>query len=298
MESIGLLGLGIMGRGMAIRLAKCGYQVTVWNRTRGKAEELVQFGAKVADTPRQAAEGNDIVITMLADPKAVKEVDYGPDGVLAGLKAGAVLIDCSTVDPATSRKLASRAGEAGADFLDCPVGGSKVAAENGELVLMVAGDPAVVARVRPVLEKMSKKITYAGETGMGASLKLCFNLIVSHMAAGLSESLMLGARSGLDPALVLDAVNGAVIGSKFYEWKGACILDRDFSTNFSLKLMHKDLNLMMETAYDLNTPLPVTASVKELFGMAAACCDPEADFSSVIRALETVTGTEVRRSDR
>jgi len=294
-EKIGFLGLGIMGRGMAMTLAKAGYPLTVWNRTPEKAKEFAALGVEVADSPEQAAEGNDVVIMMLADPTAVREVAYGPNGVLEGLRDGAVLIDCSTVDPATSQNLASAAGQKGARFLDSPVAGSRKAAEDGQLILMVGGDENTLGKVRAVLETLSKTIIHAGGTGMGTYLKLCFNLIVGHMSAALAEALVAGAKAGLDPAVILEAVNSSVLANKFYEWKGNCILDRDFTTNFSVRLMHKDLNLMMSAAYGLNIPLPVTASVKELFGIAKSCCDPEADFCSVVRALETVTGVEVKR---
>ncbi|HUV05518.1 MAG TPA: NAD(P)-dependent oxidoreductase [Armatimonadota bacterium] len=294
MERLGFLGLGIMGRGMAVNLAKAGYPLTVWNRTRSKAREFAAVGAKVADTPRQAAEGSDVVIMMLADPAAVEAAAYGPDGVVAGLDEGAVLIDCSTVDPGTSQRLAEAAGKRGARFLDSPVAGSKKAAEDGELILMVGGDEDTLAKVRPVLDRLSKKLIHAGGTGMGTYLKLCFNLVVAHMTTALSETLILGAKAGLDPKLILDTINSGAIGSRFYEWKGSCILNRDFTTNFSLKLMHKDLKLLMSAAYDLGVPLPVTASVKELFGTAKSCCGSEEDFCSVIRALETATHFEVK----
>jgi len=294
MEKIGYLGLGIMGKGMASRLAELGHEVVVWNRTRQVAEEMGE-GVVIAENPRQAAEGCDIVFTMLADPAAVNHVVFGANGLLEGLKPGAVYIDCSTVDPETSRKLGAAAKNKGADFLDAPVGGSKDAAATGQLTMMIGGDEAVLEKVRPVLEKLSRKITYAGGTGHGAGLKLCFNLMVSHMAAALAESFILAAKGGIDPQLILDALNASVLASKFLDWKGTCMLDHDFVTNFSIKLMHKDVNLMMQTAYNLNVPLPVTASVKELFGMAKSSGDPEADFSSVIRVLEELTNTEVKR---
>ena len=295
MESIGFLGLGIMGRGMAMNLAQAGYPLMVWNRTYSKAEEFTAIGTEVADTPKQAAEGKDIVILMLADPASIEAVAYGPDGVVEGLKDGSILIDCSTVDPQTSLKLAQAAAEKGARFLDAPVAGSKKAAEDGELLLMVGGDEDTLAEARAILEKLSKKIIYAGGTTMGTYLKLCFNTIVGGSAAILSESLLLGARSGLDPAIILEAISSSVLSSRFHEWKGSCILDRDFSTNFSLKLMHKDLNLIMSAAYGLDTPLPVTASVKELFQAAKSCCSPEEDFCSVVKALEELTHFEVKR---
>lgn len=296
MAKVAVLGMGIMGQGMALTLIREGHEVTVWNRTRDRAEELAGRGATVADTPKQAAESKDFVIAMLANPDAVQAVAFGDHGLIGSLKEGAVLIDCSTVDPATSAVLAEAAAERGAGFLDSPVGGSKVAAESGELILMVGGDEATFEKAKPILEALSKKIIRAGGTTMGSYLKLCFNLMVSHMSAALAEALVFGAKAGLDPALVLDTINAGVIGSKFYEWKGGCMLDRDFTTNFSINLMHKDLNLIMSAAYGLNVPLPVSASVKELFGTAKSCCDPEEDFCAVIRALESVTHFEVERT--
>lgn len=295
MEKVAILGLGIMGRGIAVNLIKTGYQVTVWNRTRSKTKELSDLGAVAADTPRQAADGCDVVILMLADPPAVTQTAFGPDGVVEGLKGGAVLVDCSTVDPWTSKKLAQAASGKGAGFLDCPVTGSKAAAESGELVLMAGGDTQALDKARPVLESISKKIIHAGGTGMGSQLKLCFNLMVSHMAASLAESLVMAAKAGLDPEIVLEAIGMGTIASKFYDWKGNLILDRDFTTNFALKLMHKDLNLIMTTAYELNMPLPVTAAVKELFSTAKASGNPDEDFSSVVKALEIPSGVEVKR---
>lgn len=293
MEKIGLIGLGIMGRGMAVNLLKAGYPVTVYNRTKSKARELAAEGAVIADTPKAAAEGADVVITMLADPPAVEAITLGPDGVVEGLKEGAVLIDASTVDPATTAKVARAAAGKGASFLDTPVAGSKQAALDGQLVLMVGGAAEVLERCRPILEVVSRKIVYAGDTGSGSQLKLAFNLIVSHMAAALAEGLVMGTKAGLDPNVILETVMAGVTGSKFYEWKGGCIINRDFSTNFSLKLMHKDLNLIMKNAYDLNIPLPVTAAVKELYSEAKAEGDPEEDFCSVVKALERSAGVEV-----
>lgn len=296
MEKIGFIGLGIMGQGMANRLLDAGYTVVVWNRTCDKAAEIAGKGALVADTPKQAADGADIVITMLADPLAIEDVVMRQGGVIEGLKEGAILVDCSTVDPETSRMLADAAVKRGAGFLDSPVAGSKKAAEDGQLLLMVGGEKSTLDKVKPILECFSRKIVHAGKAGMGSQLKLCFNLMVAHMGAALSEALILGVKGGLDPKIIMETINSGIIASKLYEWKGDCILKRDFSTNFSLKLMHKDLNLMMSSAYGLNVPLPVTAAVKELFGTAKSLCDPEQDFSSVIRALEEIAGIEVKES--
>ncbi|MGB9620405.1 MAG: NAD(P)-dependent oxidoreductase [Armatimonadota bacterium] len=293
---IGFVGLGIMGRGMAANLVRSGHDVTVYNRTRAKAEELRRMGASVADTPAQAARGKDLVITMLADPPAAKEVVLGPEGVIEGLEQDAILIDCSTVDPDTTAALRECVRAKGARFLDSPVAGSKDAAARGELILMVGGDEQTLNEIRPVLEVISKTIIYAGPSGSGTIAKLCFNLVGSHMMAALAEALVLGTKSGLKPEIILDAVMSGALAARFYEWKGACILDRDFTTNFSTRLMHKDLSLMMSAAYSAGTPLPVTAAVRELYAMAKGHGESEDDFCSVIKVLEDLADVEVRRS--
>ena len=294
-KKIGFAGLGIMGAGMASHLLKSSCDVAVYNRTRSRAEELVALGAKVADTPADAARGREVVITMLADPPAVGEVVLGENGIIEGLGKGAVLIDCSTVDPATTEATRKAAEEKGARFIDCPVAGSKDAAAKGELILMAGGEPDAVESVRDVLETFSAKIVYAGPSGSGTMLKLCFNLFVSHMGAALSEALVLGVKSGLKPETILETVMAGAIGARFYEWKGGCIMDRDFTTSFSTKLMHKDTGLIMSAANSLTVPLPVTAAVRELFTMAKAQGLADEDFSSVVKVLEEFAGIEVRR---
>lgn len=294
-QRIGFIGLGIMGRGMAENLLRAGYELTVYNRTRSKAEDLAPLGAKVAATPAEAARGNHVVITMLADPPAIESAVLGPEGVIAGLDSGAVLIDCSTVDPASTAETLAAATAKGAKFLDAPVAGSKDAAAKGELILMVGGEEAVLDEVRPILEVVSKRIIYAGKSGLGTSLKLCFNLTVAHMSAAMSQALVLGVKSGLKPETILDTFMAGIIGSKFYEWKGGCVMDRDFTTNFSTKLMHKDLNLAMSAAYTAGVPMPVTAAVEELFAMAKGHGQGEEDFCSVVKVLEDLAGVEVRR---
>ncbi len=294
---IGFVGLGIMGKGMAECLLKAGYELSVYNRTRAKAQRLAELGATVAETPAEAASGKEVVITMLADPQAVAEAVLGPDGVIQGLEPGATLIDCSTVDPATTALTLAAATAKGARFLDSPVGGSKDAAAQGELVLMVGGEKETLDEVREVLEVISARIVHAGPSGSGSMVKLCFNMISSHMTAALAEALVFGVRSGLKPEVILDTVMAGRIASDYYQWKADSIMDRDFSTKFSTKLVHKDLNLMMSAAYAMNIPLPVTAAVKELFGMAKSHGLAEEDFCSVIKVLEEFAGVEVRRSE-
>jgi 3-hydroxyisobutyrate dehydrogenase-like beta-hydroxyacid dehydrogenase len=280
---------------MAENLIKGGFDLTVYNRTRAKAEDIAKLGAKIADTPAEAARGQDVVITMLADPPAVREVIFGKDGLVGGLESGSILIDCSTVDPTTTASVREAAESKGAAFLDSPVAGSKDAAAKGELILMVGGEEAVLNRVRPILEAVSKRIVHAGPSGSGTMVKLCFNLAVSHMAAALSEALVLGVKSGLKPEVIIDTIMAGTVAAPFYQWKGGCIMDRDFTTNFSTKLMHKDLGLLMSAGGLFGVPLPVTAAVKELFSMAKGHGQAEEDFCSVVKVLEGLAHIEVRR---
>ncbi|MCE5200040.1 MAG: NAD(P)-dependent oxidoreductase [Armatimonadota bacterium] len=295
-KKIGFIGLGIMGQGMATNLIRAGFDVTLYNRTMSRAEELAAEGASVANTPAEAAQGADVVITMLADPPAIHEVILGPDGVVEGLKQGAVLVDCTTVDPATTAETLKAVTAKGAAFVDSPVTGSKEGATNGELVLLAGGDAAIIDGIRDVLCTFSKKIIHAGPVGSGTALKLSFNLMVSHMIVALSESMVLGVSAGLKPEVILEAIMAGTIQSPYYEWKGGAIMDRDFTTNFSTKLMHKDLTMMMSAGYDLNVPLPITAAVKELFAMSKAQGNNDEDFCSVVKVLEDMANVEVKKT--
>ena len=284
-----------MGRGMAANLVRAGYDLAVYNRTRAAAEQIGAMGAAVVNTPAEAACGRDVVIAMLADPPAIQSAVLGPGGVIEGLESGSVLVDCSTVDPATTAATRAAAAAKGAAFLDAPVAGSKDAAAKGELILMVGGDQETLDRVRAILDAVGRKIVHAGPSGSGTSLKLSFNLLVGHVTAGLAEALVLGMKSGVKPETLLEALMSSMLGSRFIEWKSQCIMDHDFTTNFSTRLMHKDLNLMMSAAYDLEVPLPSTAAVKELFSMARGHGEADEDICAVVKVLEDLAGVEVRR---
>ncbi len=293
-QSVGFIGLGIMGRGMARNLIKSGFSVTVYNRTRARSEELAADGAIIAETPADAVRGKDFVITMLSDPAAVQAVIEGEHGLAAGLGAGTVLIDCSTVDPETSAMLLQLARSKGAAFLDSPVTGSKLGAEAGELVLLLGGEADVLEKARGVLEAMSKKIIHAGPSGSGTLLKLCFNLMVSSTAVALSESLVLGTKGGLNPQVVADALMAGALSSYFIDWKSKSILSGDFDTHFSTKLMLKDTKLITSTAQSLGFDLPTTSAVRDKLQEAADSGLAEEDFCSVVKVYEKAAGVEAR----
>lgn len=283
---VGFLGLGVMGEPMATNVLKSGVPLQVWNRTASKMEPLLRLGAKGGRGPAHVAAESDIIITMLPQPTDVEAVVLGPDGVLDGIKSGSVLIDMSTVSPATSRKLAGAMTTKQAEFLDCPVVGSKEPATNGELVLLVGGLPTTLERCRPILSAMSKTIVHAGEVGMGSALKLATNLMLAHLSVGFSEGLLLVERSGIDPQRYLEVLEASTFRSPWYRTKAVGMLKREFGVHFALKHMHKDLRLMLEQGTEAKIALPVTKVIERLFAESEASGKSDLDYSAILAQLE------------
>ena len=284
LPAIGFIGLGTMGRAMATRVHQSGFPLFVCNRTPEKCRPLVALGATQVRTPQTVATSSEIIITMVSAPQDVEAVVLGPEGVAAGLRRGSVLMDMSTVLPATSRRLADATRAAGAHFLDAPVVGSQQPAETGELVILVGGPADVLERCRPVLQVMSKTIVHAGDVGQGAALKLCINLILAHLAAGFAEGLTLARHAQLDPQALLQVLQASTFHSPWYQTKGRTMLQGDFAPHFALKHMHKDLRLMEALAQSLE--LPVTRAVRELFYHAESDGAGELDYSAILAQLE------------
>jgi 3-hydroxyisobutyrate dehydrogenase-like beta-hydroxyacid dehydrogenase len=275
-----------MGAPMATNLAKAGFPLAVWNRTASKMEPLLRLGAKAGKGPAQVAAEADLVITMVSQPQDVEAVVLGPDGALAGLRSGSVLIDMSTVSPATSRKLAGAVTTKQAEFLDAPVVGSKGPAIEGTLVILVGGLPTTLERVRAVLAAMGTTIIHAGGVGMGSALKLATNLMLAHLAAGFAEGLLLVERAGLDPQRYFEVLEASTFRSPWYRTKGGTMAKRDFAVHFALKHMRKDLRLMRELAEDVRARLPVTQAVAALFAQAEASGKSDLDYSAILAQLE------------
>jgi 3-hydroxyisobutyrate dehydrogenase-like beta-hydroxyacid dehydrogenase len=296
-RTIGFVGTGLMGRGMARSLLRKGHALQIYNRTRARAEEVAQLGGKVAATPAEATRGAEIVITMLADPKAVAECFEGPEGILSTLQKGAVVIDSSTVSPTTTQKMAQSVRAKGAQMLDAPVFGSKNEAENGTLGFIVGGDRGVFDSVQDVLSCLGKS-TYMGATGMGATAKLVVNLVIASELEAFHEGMVMAAKAGLDPDLMYSVLMNSRARAGIFEMKGPNILKRDFSTFFPLRLMDKDMRLALETAAALRVPMPVVRAVKEVLGACVAAGQAEEDFSSAIKHLERAGGVEVRSRNR
>lgn len=283
---VGFLGLGTMGAPMATNLAKAGFPLVVWNRTASNMEPLLTLGAKAGKGPAHVAAAADAVITMVSRPQDVEQIVLGPGGVLEGLRAGSVLMDMSTVSPATSQKLAGAVTAKQSEFMDAPVVGSKGPAIEGALVILAGGLPQTLERCRPILAAMGKTIIHAGGVGMGSALKLATNLMLAHLAAGFAEGLLLVQRAGLDPKRYLEVLEASTFRSPWYQTKGIGMVKREFAAHFALKHMHKDLQLMGRLAEELGLRLPITAAIEQLFARSEASGKADLDYSAVLAQLE------------
>ncbi len=293
-QSIGFIGLGIMGQPMATNLVRAGYKVTVFNRTRSKAEPLEKAGARVAISPAEAARDADVVISIVSDSAAAEEVILGKGGALETLRAGAIVIDSSTISPIVSRRLACHTAGKGAQMLDAPVTGSKHGAEKGELTFMIGGERAVLDRAMSVLQVLGKKHIYCGQNGSGLAAKLAQNVIQAAMVEVFCEGFVLAAKAGVQPRTMFEIVQSSMARASLTDFKAPFIFKGDFTPYFPLKLMHKDLALAMEAAYAQGVAMPTAAAVKEVYGAAKAKGKGDQDYAAVITFLEEIAGVQVR----
>lgn len=283
---IGFIGLGIMGRAMALNLVKAGFRVAVYNRTRQRTAEFADLGCEAAPTPRALAKMSDTVITMVADNDAMDAVMEGPEGVLSAFSGGSTLVNMSTLSPAYTAALAKKCWTAGVGFLDCPVSGSKGAAESGKLVLLAAGEKSLVERLGPVLKAMGSEVVYAGQPPAGTALKLCVNLVVAQLTTALAEAAALAEAQGIDPALVFDALDrNPAMKCGYFSLKRENMLKKVFPPAFPLKHMLKDARFMLEAAGTRNLKLPVTAAVEALFAKSYNSGYGDKDLSVVLSNL-------------
>ena len=286
MQTVALLGLGTMGSGMAQNLLKAGFPLAVYNRTHARAEPFAAQGARIAGTPRDAAEGAEVIISMVGDDDASRAIWLGADGALAGALAGAVLVECSTLSLAWARELAALATARGLALLDSPVAGSKDAAAAGELKLMVGGDATALEQARPALEAISQRIYHFGPTGSGALMKLVNNLMGAVQVAALAEGLALAERGGLNMQQVVPFILNGAPGSPIVKGKAARMAARDYGdTQFALKWMHKDTTYALRAADELGAPMPTLAAAREVYRLARNLGLDNADFAAVVEAL-------------
>lgn len=265
---VGFIGLGVMGSRMAANLMKKGNELVVYNRTREKAEPLVSKGAIFAESPAKVAGQAAVLITMLTDPHAVDAVASGRDGFLEGMGRGSLWIDCSTVNPSLSREMAKKCAGRGVRFVDAPLAGSKIPAEQGQLIFFAGGKKEDVEFVRPLLEAMGKAVFHVGGHGMGTAMKMVNNLLLGGSIAVFSEAMVLGEELGIRRDMLFDALLSSPVTAPIVGMKSAMIESGDFEAHFPLRLMHKDLHLASVTAYECGVAMPSSSAVKEAFSLA------------------------------
>jgi 3-hydroxyisobutyrate dehydrogenase/glyoxylate/succinic semialdehyde reductase len=278
---IGFIGLGIMGSRMATNLSEAGYTLNIYNRTQSKTKELKIENAHIKNSPAAVAAESDVVITMLSTPEAVQEVALAEDGLVSGMSKGKVWMDCSTVNPSFSKQMAELSNSLGFNFLDAPVAGSLIPAEKGELVFLVGGKKGVVKYCDPLFKIMGKKTIHVGENGMGSALKLVNNLIMGISMYGFVEGLLLGESLGIDKEKIFEILNGSPIAAPMIQMKRKKIENNDYSPEFPLQWLQKDLHLAADTAYENNIPLPATNAIKEIFALAKKAGMGEKDFTAI-----------------
>jgi 2-hydroxy-3-oxopropionate reductase len=294
-DSIGFIGLGIMGRPMARNLLKAGHHLVVHNRSQAAVAQLVGLGAKAADSPAAVARATQIVILMLPNSPDVEQVALGPGGLIEGVRAGQTVVDMSTISPIVSRKVGAALGAKGVRMLDAPVSGGEKGAIDGALSIMVGGDAGVFQEVVPIFQAMGKTITHLGPLGSGGFVKLANQIIVAVNLTALAEALTFAAKAGLDIELCLKALAGGLAGSRCLDQKTPNYLAHEFKPGFKIDLHYKDLGLIAEAARTLGVPLPTTSVVQELFSAARVRGGGGLDHSGVITVLESLAGVEVRR---
>jgi 2-hydroxy-3-oxopropionate reductase len=294
MAIIGFIGLGIMGRPMAKNLIKAGYKLVVYDKY-AKFDDLVSSGAEGAVSNKEVASKSDIIITMLPNSPHVKEAVLGAGGVIEGIKAGAIVVDMSSIAPAASQEVGAALKAKNVAFLDAPVSGGEPKAIDGTLAIMVGGDKASFDKIKPILEKMGSSVVLVGEVGAGNVTKLANQIVVALNIAAVSEAFVLATKAGVNPQSVFDAIKGGLAGSTVMNAKVPMILDGNFKPGFRVELHIKDLQNALDTAHDLNVPIPLTASVMET--LQALKVDGMAlnDHSAIVRFYEKLAKVEVRK---
>jgi 3-hydroxyisobutyrate dehydrogenase/2-hydroxy-3-oxopropionate reductase len=287
---VAFLGLGIMGRPMASNLAKAGHQVTVWNRTAGKEVE----GATMAASPAEAARDAEAVWMCVSDTKAVENVLFGPQGVHESLTEGQIIVDSSTISPSATRQFAEHVRAKGVQWVDAPMTGSKAGAESGTLIFIVGGEESAIEKLKPLFAATGKKFFRMGETGKGQAAKLVMNLQIALIYEGFAEALTLATKLGVDAETLLPLIEASMVRSGVVEYKAPFVLKRDFSPNFPLRLMRKDIRLALEAAKEARVKLPGLETVEEIYDMATEDGHEDLDYAATLTLLEKWAGVEVK----
>jgi len=290
MARLGFVGLGVMGSRVVKRLLDAGHHVTGYNRTRSKAQWLLEAGMEWGETPRAVAESSDIVLSMVTNTSALRSVVEGPDGLLAGLKPGKVYMDMSTVSPAFSQGLAKQVAAMGASMLDIPVSGSVITLEEGKLSIMVGGDEAVFEKMKPILLDIGAKATHVGPNGLAVTMKIATNLSLAVQMLAFSEGVLLAEKSGIKRETAVEVLVNSVIASPMVKYRGPFVLGMPEEAWFNVNMMQKDMNLALELGRQLDVPLPTTAVTNEFLTAARGLGLVEQDFAIVFEVLARLSG--------
>ena len=292
MGNIGFVGLGVMGGRVAKRLIDAGHDVTGYNRTRSKAQWLIDAGMAWANSPCQVAEAADITFSMVTNTRAVEAVTQGPDGILAGLKPGKIYVDMSTMSPSYSKELARQVAEKGAAMLDAPVSGSVSTLESGKLSIMVGGERAVFEQVEPVLLDIGRKATHVGANGLAVGMKIATNLSLAVQMLAFSEGVLLAEKSGIARETAVEVLLNSVIASPMVVYRGPFVLQQPDEAWFDCNMMQKDMLLALEMGRELEVPLPTTAVTNEMLTAARGMGLAELDFAALFNVLARMAGVE------
>jgi len=290
MADVGFIGLGAMGSRMANRLLDKGHAVTGFNRTRSKAQWLIDRGMTWSESPRGVAQAAEVIFVMVTDSASLEAVASGSDGFLAGLRQGKVIVDMSTVSPAMSRTVAEKVRQQGGDMVDSPVSGSVATLEAGKLTVMVGGTRATFDRVKPILDDIGPKVTHVGENGLALALKIAHNLSLAVQMLAFSEGVLLAEKSGISREVAVDVLTHSVMGSPMVQYRGPFVLEMPDECWFDVNMMQKDMLLALEMGRRLNVPLPTTAVTNEFLTAARGMGMAKEDFAVLFKVLERMSG--------
>jgi 2-hydroxy-3-oxopropionate reductase len=292
LSKIGFIGLGIMGKPMSKNLIKAGHHLVVYNRSQKALDELIKEGAEAASSPKDVAERCSLIITMLPNSPQVHEVVLGKNGVIEGARAGAMVIDMSSITPGVSREIAIKLAQKGIRFMDAPVSGGEPKAIDGTLSVMVGGKPVDFEEYQPVLKAMASSVILCGDVGAGNVTKLANQIIVAVNIAAISEALVLASKAGVNPETVYQAIRGGLAGSTALDAKAPLMIERRFQPGFRINLHIKDLNNVLETGHDLGSPLPLSASVMEMMQTLKVLGQENSDHSALVQYYEKLAAIE------
>lgn len=292
MANLGFIGLGVMGGRMVKRLLDAGHTVTGYNRTRSKAQWLLDASMQWAETPCAVTKTADITLSMVTNTEALQSVAEGPDGLLAGLGPGKIYVDMSTVSPVYSRELAKQVAAKGAVMLDSPVSGSVITLEEGKLSLMVGGDAETFEKVKPILQNIGPKVTHVGANGLAVTMKIATNLSLAVQMLAFSEGVLLAEKSGIKRETAVEVLTNSVIASPMVKYRGPFVLEMPEEAWFDCYMMQKDMNLALELGRELNVPLPTTAVTNEFLTAARGMGLEEKDFAIVFEVLARMSGVK------